>query len=190
MRNDDQLSPWPSPSIRGRGLFHLHHSVDGNPRCAATTATQIDPSPLMSIADQATTRRNQQASFFAELTILPIRSYVVVLVAKILSLPQVRVAPRPSASLASVAATLDNGGRLASPGRRRCRGAIRESASEAEARNCRSKAPVLPHGKPIAFVSIRHSWRSSRRGGTAGASPAAATAATAAARPGSPCSHS
>ena len=57
--NDDQLSPWPSPSTRSRGVIHLHHSFDGtthrsNTRCAAMTATQTGP------------------SFLTELTIFPI----------------------------------------------------------------------------------------------------------------------
>ena len=50
----DQLSPWSSPSTRGRCVFPLHNSVDGTtyrsgPRCAAMTATQTEhPRPTSS----------------------------------------------------------------------------------------------------------------------------------------------
>ena len=47
----DQLSPWSSPSTCGRGVFHLHNSVEGttyrsDPHCAAMTAKHTEhPSP-------------------------------------------------------------------------------------------------------------------------------------------------
>ena len=59
----DQISPWSSQSTSGRGVFHLHNSVDGtkcrsDPRCAAITATQTGHSSrIKSIADRLLLRR-------------------------------------------------------------------------------------------------------------------------------------
>ena len=71
----DQLSPWSSPSTRGRGVFHLHNSVDGTTHrsdlhCAAMPCGvnhSSQPFPIQGHSQQATTWRPEQPSFFADL---------------------------------------------------------------------------------------------------------------------------